>query len=185
LAPDGRLAFSAAGLGGDDIYIGALPDGDPEQLVSRTDIQNGISFSPDGRFMAYNSVVIGAVGAVVVEPFPPDGSSIQVSRPGVHSLYPVWARTGSGLGLYYQDDANGTIEFVELSDSMTVTARRTVVSYPGLAGTRRLNSRYFDTIPGTDELLIRWRRDGFADTELPATRIVVFQHFAEPLEDLR
>ena len=148
-------------------------------LVSQPGIEHGISFSADGRLMAYNSIVAN-VGSVYVEPYPRDGSSpVRVSRENVQGFYPVWTRTAGSLRLYYHDTTNGVIEAVDLSESLSIRDRNVIVEYPRLQATK-----YSDTIPDTDEILVRWPQDDeLVDAVPQLNRIVVIENFTELLKD--
>jgi hypothetical protein len=104
---DGRfIAFnrSTAGTGFGDIWV--LPtsgDRKPFAIVQTPANEANASFSPDGRWFAYQSFEIG-ISEVYVQPFPPTGGKHQISRSG--GFYPTWRADGKEL---FFRDVNGTL----------------------------------------------------------------------------
>jgi serine/threonine-protein kinase len=74
--------------------------------------ENMPRFSPDGKWMAYESNESGRF-EVYVRPFPGDGARIQVSDNG--GSEPVWSR--SGKSLYYRDMPGHIIEVKVTTDN--------------------------------------------------------------------
>lgn len=54
------------------------------------------AFSPDGKWVAYNTTVTGGGHATFVQPYPPTGAIYQVSS-GDDGHHPVWSRDGRQL----------------------------------------------------------------------------------------
>jgi Tol biopolymer transport system component len=111
-SPDGkRLAYS--GLSGADFGIWTLPldladlehpkPGKPELFLGSKSPLLGPAFSPDGRWIAYNTGG-NASGEVFVRPFPGPGGQWQVSSMG--GAMPVWSRDGRSL--IYRGGQGGT-----------------------------------------------------------------------------
>ncbi len=61
---------------------------------SRSDIENGAAFSPDGNWLAYSSFVSG-LPQVFVAPYPGPGGRVQVSTDG--GIEPRWSKNGREL----------------------------------------------------------------------------------------
>jgi serine/threonine protein kinase len=61
---------------------------------SRSDIENGPAFSPDGNWLAYSSFVSG-LPQVFVAPYPGPGGRVQVSMDG--GIEPRWSKNGHEL----------------------------------------------------------------------------------------
>jgi serine/threonine-protein kinase len=78
-----------------DIWI-ATPDGDqePRPLVASAAPDYGVAISPDGRWLAYLSVVSGR-WEIFVQPFPEGGERHQVSTDG--GVMPVWSPDGRSV----------------------------------------------------------------------------------------
>jgi len=104
-SPDGkRLAFSQrerANGGSQDIFTARIegdPDhphlGKPELFVGTQAIEDAPRFSPDGRWLAYQSNESG-IFETYVRPFPPGGGRWQISTGG--GMFPVWSRDGHEL----------------------------------------------------------------------------------------
>ncbi len=111
-SPDGkRLAyFEQGGAGGRannfpiwtvpvEEQNGQLKAGAPEQFLKDQVLGLHPSFSPDGKWLAYDSSDSGTTRDVFVRPFPPPasgpGGKWVISTQG--GQYPVWSRTGSDL----------------------------------------------------------------------------------------
>jgi serine/threonine-protein kinase len=98
-SPGGRLAF--AGNGGLDIFTAPI-EGDPVHVrLGKPELFLGRpfggwypAFSPDGRWLAYQSNESGT-SEVYVRPFPGPGGRLQISTGGGSS--PLWSRDGREL----------------------------------------------------------------------------------------
>ena len=97
-SPDGRLlAFSVVHEETDvDIFVKDLvDDSEPHPLIQEPGSQRGASFSPDGRFISYDSNESGQ-REVYVRPFPNvDDGKWQLSRQGGRD--PMWRSDGSEI----------------------------------------------------------------------------------------
>ena len=106
-SPDGkRLAFQQTSNGGGlDIFTAPIePDpsrgadgvrlGKPEPFLGTPFVETDPAFSPDGRWLAYESNESGTFG-VYVRPFPGSEGKWQISDGG--GRFPVWSRDGREL----------------------------------------------------------------------------------------
>jgi serine/threonine-protein kinase len=101
-SPDGkRLAFYQNGNGGLDIFTAAFEGdpahprlGKPELFLGTPASESRPAFSPDGRWLAYQSDESGNF-EVYVRPFPGPGGRWQISTGG--GAFPVWSRAGAEL----------------------------------------------------------------------------------------
>ena len=120
---DGRyvLLTSNDGTGGDAIHfleMGEEPAETQTFLPATGAAQAEAMFSPNGRWVAYQSAESGQV-EVYVRPFPPAGGKWQVSDAG--GAYPQWS--ANGRELYYRNDEGIALVAVETEEE-TFTAGR-------------------------------------------------------------
>ena len=108
-SPDGkRLALFQAGASGSMDVLTAPVEGDPahprlgkpEVFVGTRFVEVEPAFSPDGRWLAYQSNESGNM-EVYVRPFPGPGGRWQISTGG--GLFPKWSRDGRELFFLTQD----------------------------------------------------------------------------------
>ena len=101
VSPDGKIAFTeSASDTSQDIWTVGL-DGDGPEIVLQTRFsESRASFSPDGRFIAYQSSESGRNQVYVIS-FPEKGSRWQVSTSG--GSRPVWSRADQEL-FYWTDN---------------------------------------------------------------------------------
>jgi serine/threonine-protein kinase len=111
-SPDGQvLAFTEADptTGWDIWMLGLQGDRKPQPFLQTPSNEGGPVFSPDGRWLAYQSDESGR-NEIYVRPFPGPGGKRQISTEG--GVEPVWARNGREL-------------FYRNGDKMMVTAVET------------------------------------------------------------
>jgi len=99
-SPDGtRIAIQSAGEGGrsDLLILPADGKGEPEVFLKTTYQESGAAFSPDGRFIAYESDETGRL-EVFVASYPAGGGKWQISAGG--GAQPVWS--GDGRELFFR-----------------------------------------------------------------------------------
>jgi Tol biopolymer transport system component len=112
---DGRfLAFNRAGGGSRFADVWVVPmtgDRKPFPVVETAGNDANASFSPDGRWLAYESTD-ASQAQVFVQPFPPTGGKYQISRTGGFS--PMWSADGKELFFLARD---GTLMAVAVDPS--------------------------------------------------------------------
>jgi serine/threonine protein kinase/Tol biopolymer transport system component len=99
VSPDGRtLLYGERGEGEKiswDLRAFSLPGSPRAELFLKTGFQTyGARFSPDGRWVAYDSDESGS-SEVYVRPFPGPGGIVRISTSG--GRHPVWSRDGKEL----------------------------------------------------------------------------------------
>jgi serine/threonine-protein kinase len=147
----------------------------PTERVAATRFTGGFAhFSPDGRYLAYESIESGR-SEVYVRPFPRvDSGRWQVSTAG--ATRPAWAR--SGRELFYLDLSN-TLTSVPVSASgPTFTFGRPTTVFDAKY-VEANPSRHYDVSPdGRRFLMIKDRTIGDPNAA-PASMIVVLNSFEE------
>jgi serine/threonine-protein kinase len=130
-----------------DLWMVSL-DGDrtPRPYVATPFIEQAPRFSPDGRWVAYESNESGAF-QVYVRAFPGPGSVVQISTAG--GLEPVWSRDGHRLA--YRDGAQLIETTLSTAGAVAVTARRVV--YEGDVATALVHANY-DVAPDGAHYLV-------------------------------
>jgi eukaryotic-like serine/threonine-protein kinase len=95
---DGRfIAYTRTGREtGLDLWILPLADRQPFPFLQTPAVEDNAAFSPDGRWMAYQSNESGR-DEVYIRPFPPAGGQLRVSRNG--GTQPRWR--GDGRELFF------------------------------------------------------------------------------------
>jgi eukaryotic-like serine/threonine-protein kinase len=90
-----RLVFSQ--LSSDtNIWRIPLPDGRPERFVSSTLLEHNPRYSPDGKWIAFESTRSG-IASVWVASADGSGARILVSEPGTHAGSPRWSPDSSRI----------------------------------------------------------------------------------------
>jgi Tol biopolymer transport system component len=79
---------------GYDVWTVSIPDGKHVRIAGTPSNEATPMFSPDGRWIAYNSDESGR-DEVYVQPFPGPGGKFQVTTEG--GIQPVWTKGGSEL----------------------------------------------------------------------------------------
>ena len=97
VSPDGAVLLytRATGLSTDLWYVPLGADRTPHPFVATQPIERDGQFSPDGKWVAYQSNEAGH-SEIYLQPFPGPGARIQVSAGGGQHVR--WARTGSEEG---------------------------------------------------------------------------------------
>ena len=98
MAPDGQSMLFLERMqvhGVEDVYVlGLNRSGAPRPLIATPFDESSPRFSPDGRWVAYQSDISGKP-EVYVRPFESGGSSVRISRDG--GVLPRWRADGSEL----------------------------------------------------------------------------------------
>jgi Tol biopolymer transport system component len=143
VSPDGKsLAYAAIvdQQRGADIYTVALSgDGKPQAFLHTLANETAPVFSPDGRWLAYESNGSGR-NEVYVTPFPGGGAQYQVSTSGGER--PVWRRDGKEI--YYREGLR--MMAVEVKGRAGSLQLSTPTALFELAA-GNLNGRYYDVAP--------------------------------------
>jgi Tol biopolymer transport system component len=116
--------------------------GEPKPLVNSTFIEWEPAFSPDGRWLAYESNESGSY-EVYVRPFPGPGGKWQVSTGG--GRYPEWSRNGKELFYRTEDSKIMAVTYTASGDSFH--ADKPQLWSPGQFTDRGLGKYNFDLHP--------------------------------------
>jgi eukaryotic-like serine/threonine-protein kinase len=144
---DGRLALYTPGMQ-NNIRSIPVSGGQPQSVVEASAVVDEARFSPDARWVAYNSDENGRREVFVV-PFPPTGERHQVSTTG--GVQPLWR--GDGRELFYLDPT-GNLMSVEVTATRTFTNGPPRVLFPtGIANPSDVIEDYGVTADGQRFLL--------------------------------
>jgi Tol biopolymer transport system component len=173
-SPDGRFlayGFNSGSATGADIWILPLTgDKKPFALVQGPGPDGGASFSPDGRWIAYNGTDSG-VPQVYVQPFPPTGGRFQVSKDS--GTQPRWR--GDGKELFFLS-ADGVVMSATIDTTREFQAgipQRLFALFPTGSLVNVLNARqYAVTKDGKRFLLLVPRSSDRNASPLPLTVVV-------------
>ena len=123
-SPDGRvLAYNQGGIGDIDIWT-LRAEGDshtPKMFVQTSAVESGARFSPNGRWIAYQSSESGRY-EVYVRSFPDGGNKIQISTNGGHR--PHWNPAGGEL--FYRNGVEMMVVDVEYASGFRASRARTL-----------------------------------------------------------
>src|SRR5882762_582884 len=151
--PDGKvLAFSQQSPGATAFDILTLPiegdeklgwkPGDPKPFVNSAFSEREPTFSPDGRWLAYESNESGSY-EVYVRPFPGPGGKWQISTGG--GVFPEWFRNGKELFYRTPDSKIIVVTYTGSGDSFH--ADKPQLWSPGQFTDRGLGNLNFDLHP--------------------------------------
>jgi len=151
--PDGKVLAYRVQSGTSSIWTVAR-DGNPTpkpllQVKDRSEVL--AQFSPEGRWIAYGSNELNAVGyQIFVQPFPPDGSTKFQAETQTGSA-PVWSRDGKRLFFAYSN----RVFMLDVQTSPTFSAGQPV-EIPGTAAslTSLPAVRNYDVMPDGKQLLV-------------------------------
>jgi hypothetical protein len=179
LSRDGRfIAFSEAGPDaartGQDLWYASLDSVATPQLFLESDGSQGDPrFSPDGRFLAYQSAASGARYEVFVKPFPQGEGRWQVSTSG--GIAPRWSRRGDRL-YYLEPGTPFKAMEVEVANTAPFTLGPPRVIFE-LSKIGAVNLSGWDV--SADGLRFLMVREAANAQRLPATLTIVQNWFAE------
>ncbi len=135
LSPDGRvLAFvrgSGSFLGGGQVYVKLLPDGEPTRLTNAKDVKTFLSFTPDGSRIAYtifpdfDTWAVPVLGGEPREVFP-NVSGLTWPDPQ-HMLFSE-IKSGVHMGVVASDNNRANPRDVYLPQAETGMAHRSFLS---------------------------------------------------------
>jgi eukaryotic-like serine/threonine-protein kinase len=151
VSPDGRtIAYSLTeAQTGENLYVRPIDGSEPPSQIRVTHAEERYSsFSPDGRFVVYQSDETGRP-EIYVEAVPPRGNRVQVSANG--GSEPLWARNGE---IFYRQADEIHVVPTRLREAFEFDAPRRLFFYPIVAGGKD-QCRTFDvTADGTRILAI-------------------------------
>jgi hypothetical protein len=148
---DKQLVFHVvpAGSGGLEVWTvplesdsSGLRAGKPEQFLQTRFNQRDPSFSPDGRWLAYNSDQSGSY-EVYVQAFPGKGGKLQISNGG--GIYPIFSRNGRDLFFRTLDNRIMVAAYTAKSESFVAEKPR--VWSEKRIGDTGLSGANFDVAP--------------------------------------
>jgi len=152
LSPDGRtMAFlRSEEQTGRNLYARPIDGSEPARPIRATRAEEGsVSFSPDGRFVAYQSSETGRL-EVYAQSFPGAEERVQLSADG--GTDPLWARNGE---IFYRRNDEFRVITPRRTGSLDFQEPRTLFSV-GLSASNAYETRSFDvTRDGSRILAIR------------------------------
>jgi Tol biopolymer transport system component len=164
-SPDGQvLAFSEQDPAtGWDIWVLKLEGERKAQPFLRTPSnENGATFSPDGRWLAYQSDESGQY-EIYVRPFPGPGGKWQISTEG--GTEPVWARNGREL--FYRSGNKMMIAAIETGPMFVAAKPQRLFEGNYATGSFRFDPNYDVTADGQRFLMIKKsERESAAPTQI-------------------
>jgi Tol biopolymer transport system component len=184
--PDGRrLAYTSTATGTQQIWTVPIEDrgdelhaGTPEPFLESQFIDTTPAFSPDGRWLAYQSNESGS-NEVYVRPFPASasgqGSRWQVSNTGGTS--PKWSRNGREL-MYQAGDQIMAVNYTVSGDAFVADKPQVWIAALGGANTITLASVWDLAPDGTRVLVVT---PAAAETTKAEHHVVFLQNFFDEL----
>ena len=151
-SPDGKVIASQTAQAGRNYDIWMRPiDGEPEMFLGAEFNEGRPAFSPDGRWLAYDSDASGRV-EVFVTPYPGPGRAAQVSIQGGRA--PLWALDGREI--YYRHDG-AVMAVAVLSAEPELELGQPVMLFDGpyTSFVRRDASKDYDVAPDGRFVMVR------------------------------
>jgi Tol biopolymer transport system component/tRNA A-37 threonylcarbamoyl transferase component Bud32 len=106
-----------------------LKAGRPEQYLSTQSGDAAAAFSPDGRWLAFESNESGRL-EIYVRPFPASGTGGKVPVSNNGGTWPIWSSKGHEI-LYRSGDQVMAVAYTATADSFSADKPRVVMTTPG------------------------------------------------------
>jgi serine/threonine-protein kinase len=177
-APREPVFLLTGGRGQADVFTYSIPRKMATPLISATMQQRNAGFSPDGRWVLYESDESGKT-EVYLQPYPPvPNVKFQVTREGGHS--PVWSPANS-KELFFVKDGNLFSVGVETqpSPSFSVPVKLPIGGFFQPQGVPTMNRQYDITPDGKQFVMIIPPQQSGGDAAPPPQIQVVLNWFEE------
>jgi len=177
IAPDGKhVAFIEAAPGGNpqistaplEVSNGELQTGPQEPFLKSTFSDEWPAFSPDGKWLAYQSNSSGAF-EIYVRGFPDNGGLLKISNTGGHDA--IWSRSGHEL-LYQEGDR-------EMAVGYSVSGGKFIADKPRV-WLAKVEGAALDLSPDGKRLVVQAQADP-ADAPKAAHEVVLLLNFLDEL----
>jgi eukaryotic-like serine/threonine-protein kinase len=147
-SPDGQRLAIYGGKGGMNVAVVDLDSAHTVHVVTNgTSVARNARFSPDGRWLAYQSNETGRM-QVYVQSYPDLSQKRPISTEG--GTEPAWRRTGGEL--YYRNGASTMVVSVRTSPSLDVGTPRELFRGPFLEDI--YGDRSYDVMPDGEHFLM-------------------------------
>ena len=150
-SPDGKTLTFVTGGGGPAFLRMLSLDGDrkPRTLVQSKSYASNSTFSPDGRWFAYEGGDSGSA-KIYVQPFPPSGAKYEISE-GDGDARPLWSPDGKEL-FYLQNAGQLRLVAVEVRTQPSVAfGKATPLPIEGIVAR---GQRSYDITPDGKQFLV-------------------------------
>ena len=169
-SPDGQtLVWSGSG----DLWFLELEGGKPRPFLQTRFAETSPRFSPDGKWLAYNSDKSGRQ-EVYLQPFPGPGSVWQISSQGGEE--PVWALNGGQMELFYRNGDRMMVVDITTEASLSVGTPRLL--FEGRYWSTSWSLTNYDVSPDGQRFLM------VKEDSRPVTQMNVVQNWFEELRRL-
>jgi len=133
----------------------------PQPFLQTPANESGGMFSPDGRWLAYESDE-SARWEVYVQPFPGPGGKVQISTEG--GVEPVWARNGREL--FYRNGDKMMVAAVETKPTFAAAKPKLLFERHYEASTPPVLANYDVSLDGQRFLMIKAGEQESSETQL-------------------
>jgi serine/threonine-protein kinase len=177
ISPQGdRVVVTSTSLNGADLWIVPLQGGEPKPLVQTSATERNGEISPDGRWLAYESIENGQSN-IIVRPFPDiESGRWTVSNGG--GSQPLWSRDGKEL--FYLDAVNFLSRVpIEAGSSFTTGPQTKLLSRTYVGTIPTYAGRQYDISHDGKRFLVM--KDVATSTNEEPTSIVIVQNWFEEL----
>ncbi len=176
-SPDGRLSFRVNTGGQNSVWTLSGESGATSEVF--VDLpesnQRGSVFSPDGKWIAYDSDESGRI-QIYLQPFPPTGSKQQITQG--RGLWPLWSPDGSQLFFRSTGQQLMAVD-IETTPAVTFGSPKPIpIRGPG-------DSRNFDVMPDGERFIavVPVTVEETEDEEAPAGQINIVLNWFEELKE--